>query len=133
VALKDLSQGIKISISRSITTSFESYMKNINWDEDKFNLQSFVGEWREYINNHASWYSQVGDEIKADPAFHGELAEKINEVINKILSDKPTQAQMDEITALQEELGEEYDYSCKLEAKFVLEKLKNELKKKQNN
>lgn len=133
MAFKDLSQGIKISISRSITRSFESYMSSINWDEEKFNMQSFVGEWREYINNHASWYNQVSEETKADPAFHGELAEKINEVINKILSEKPTQIQMDEISELQQELGEEYDYSCKLEAKYIIEKLRDQRKKKQNN
>ncbi|WP_370223651.1 hypothetical protein [Cytobacillus sp.] len=133
MAFKDLSQGTKISISRSITTSFESYMNRINWDEDKFNMQSFVEEWREYINKHASWYNQVSEETKADPAFHGELAEKINEVINKILSEKPAQTQMEEINELQQELGEEYDYSCKMEAKYVIEKLKSELKKKQNN
>lgn len=131
MAFKDLSQGIKISISRSITTSFESYMNGINWTEDKFNMQNFVAEWREYIINHASWYSQISEETKADSEFHEHLAVKINEVINKILSEKPSQAQMDEISELQEQLGEEYDYSCKMEAKYVIEQMKEKLKKKQ--
>lgn len=132
MAFKDLSQGIKISISRSITTSFESYMNGINWNEDKFNMQNFVAEWREYIINHASWYSQISEVTKADPVFHEELAIKINEVINKILSEKPTKAQMDEINELQEQLEKDYDYSCKLEAKYVIEVMKEQLKKKRS-
>lgn len=133
MAFKDLTQGIKISISRSITTSFENYMGRIDWNEEQFDLHNFVNEWRDYINNHSSWYGKVSEETKADPAFHEELAAKINETINKILSEKPTSEQQKEIETLQQELGEEYDYSCKLEAKYVLEKLKSELKKKQNN
>ncbi|WP_232233791.1 hypothetical protein [Bacillus sp. J33] len=129
MAFKDLSQGIKISISRSITTSFESYMNGINWTEDKFNMQNFVAEWGEYIINHASWYSQISEETKADSEFHEQLAVKINEVINKILSEKPSQAQMEEISELQEQLGEEYDYSCKIEAKYIIEQMKEKLKK----
>ncbi|MBU8881089.1 hypothetical protein BGM26_19385 [Bacillus sp. FJAT-29790] len=132
MVFKDLSQGIKISISRSITTSFELYMSGINWDENRFNIQKFVAEWREYINKHASWYNQVSDDMKANPALHEELAAKINESINKILSEKPTAAQMEEINRLQEGLGEEHDYSCKMEAKYVIEKMKEKLKKKQN-
>lgn len=130
MAFKDLSQGMKISISRSITTAFESYMSGINWNEDKFDMQHFVAEWREYINNHASWYSQVSEGMKADPVFHEELAVKINEVINKIVSEKPSKAQMDEVSELQEQLGEDYDYSCKMEAKYVIEWMKEKLKKK---
>jgi hypothetical protein len=106
-------------------------MNGINWNEDKFNMQNFVAEWRKYIINHASWYSQISEETKADPVFHEELAVKINEVINKILSDKPSNAQMDEIVELQEQLEEDYDYSCKLEAKYVIEVMKDKLKKKQ--
>jgi hypothetical protein len=131
MAFKDLSQGIKISITRSITTSFESYMNGINWNEDKFNMQNFVAEWRKYIINHASWYSQISEATKADPIFHEELAVKINEVINKILSEKPSNAQIDEIVELQEQLEEDYDYSCKMEAKYVIEVMKDKLKKKQ--
>ncbi|GLB59014.1 hypothetical protein [Cytobacillus sp. NCCP-133] len=132
MAFKDLTQGIKISISRSITTSFENYMSRIDWQEDKFNLHHFINEWREYINNHSSWYSKVNEETKTDAAFHEELAAKINEIINKILSEEPIKEQLEEIEQLQKQLGEEYDYSCKMEAKYVIEKLKAEIKKKQS-
>ncbi|MEW9110789.1 hypothetical protein [Cytobacillus gottheilii] len=125
MAFKDLSQGIKISVSRSITTSFERYMSNIQWDEEQFDIQRFVSEWQEYIQNHSSWYSQVSDEMKADPEFHQELAAKINEIIEKIFSEKPTDEQMEEIESLQKQTGKEMDYSCKMEAKYVIEQLKN--------
>ncbi|MGD6943613.1 hypothetical protein ACQCT6_16475 [Cytobacillus gottheilii] len=125
MAFKDLSQGIKISVSRSITTSFERYMINIQWDEEQFDIQRFVSEWQEYIQNHSSWYSQVSDEMKADPEFHQELAAKINEIIEKIFSEKPTDEQMEEIESLQKQTGKEMDYSCKMEAKYVIEQLKN--------
>lgn len=127
---KDLSPGIKISITRSITTAFEQYMNRIEWNESKMNLSAFIAEWREYIHTQASWFEKVEDDTKNNPQFHQELAEKITETIEKILSEKPTQAQMDEIDALQKELKEEYDYSCKTEAKYVIEKLKEAIKKK---
>jgi hypothetical protein len=130
---KDLSPGIKISITRSITTVFEQYMNRIEWDESRMDLSVFMAEWSEYIHNQASWFDKVEKGIKNNPQFHEELAEKINETIEKILSEEPTQAQMDEIEALQKELHEDYNYSCKTEAKFLIEKLKEELKKKQSN
>jgi hypothetical protein len=121
---KDLSPGIKISITRSITTAFEQYMNRIDWNESKMNLAAFIAEWRDYIQNQASWFDKLDADIKNNPLFHEELAEKINETIEKILSEEPTKAQMDEIDALQKEVREEYDYSCKTEAKYVIEKLK---------
>jgi hypothetical protein len=125
---KDLSPGIKISITRSITTAFEQYMNRIDWNESKMDLSAFIADWRDYIQNQASWFEKLDSDIKNNPLFHEELAEKINETIEKILSEEPTQAQMDEIDALQKEVREEYNYSCKTEAKYVIEKLK----KKQN-
>ncbi|UII55704.1 hypothetical protein LS684_19085 [Cytobacillus spongiae] len=130
---KDLSQGIKISITRSITTAFEQYMMNIRWNENKYNLEDFISEWKGYITKHSSWYDKIDANMKADPAFHEELAVKINETLDKLLTEKPTADQMNEIDELQEKLGAEYDYSCKLEAKFLIDTLKEELKKKQSN
>ncbi|MDF1508171.1 hypothetical protein PZE06_08235 [Robertmurraya sp. DFI.2.37] len=130
---KEFSPGIKISITRSITTSFEKYMNDIGWNEEKFNIEKFVQEWKHYITGSSSWYDKISDEVKNDPTFHEQLAEKINETIDKILSEAPTKEQMAEIEDLQKEWGEEFDYSCKTEAKYVIEKYKELLKKKQNN
>lgn len=130
---KDLSTGIKISITRSITTSFEQYMSGIGWNEKKFSIENFVEEWRNYISTSATWYDKISDDVKNDSTFHAELAGKINETIDKILSEEPTAEQMTEIEKLQKEVGKEYDYSCKSEAKYVIERLKDELKKKQLN
>lgn len=130
---KELSQGIKISISRSITTAFEQYMNNIEWNDNRFHLQSFVDEWRHYINHHSSWYNQISDEMKADAEFHEELADRINSTLDKILSEEPTAAQIEEIDSLQKELKEDVSYSCKMEAKYVIEKMKEQLKKNKNN
>jgi hypothetical protein len=130
---KDLSPGIKISITRSITTSFENYMSEIGWNEKKFDMVRFVGEWRKYITTSAAWYDKISDEIKNNATFHEELADKINETIDKILSEEPTSEQIKEIEKLQKEAGEEYDYSCKTEAKYVIELLRENIKKKQNN
>jgi hypothetical protein len=127
---KDLSPGVKISITKSISTSFEQYMKNISWNDEKFDLQDFVNGWQDYIKNHASWYGQLSDETKADPSFHEQLAAKINETIEKILSEEPTEEQMEMIEKLQRELGVEYDYSCRTEAKQLIEKLQQQLQEK---
>lgn len=127
---KDLSPGIKISISRSISTAFEQYMNRIRWNENKFDIEEFISEWQHYITNNSSWYGKISDDVKNNPAFHEQLADKINETIDKILSEEPTEDQMQEIEKLQQETGEERNYSCKTEAKFVIEDLKQELKKK---
>ncbi|TYR75260.1 hypothetical protein FZC79_10880 [Rossellomorea vietnamensis] len=123
--IKNLPQGIKISISRSITTSFEKYMEKIEWKEDKFNLPQFVEIWRDYITNSASWYKQLSVEQKNDPELHEDLAKKINEIIEKTFAEPPTSSQIEEIDALQKELKTDYEYSCKAEARYVLNFLKN--------
>jgi hypothetical protein len=123
--LKDLAPGIKISISRSISKSFEQYMSRIGWDENKYNLNDFIKEWREYIINSSSWYSQLSEEMKADPVFHEELAVKINETIEKVFNEEPTPAQIEEIEKLQAKHGKEFDYSCKMEAKYIIDTYKN--------
>jgi len=124
----ELSPGIKISISRSISTVFEQYMEKIKWDENKYNLDDFMKEWREYINNHASWFSQVNDDIKGDSRFHEYLAKKINETIEKILSEAPTSDQVEKINQLQKNLNTDYSYSCKAEAKYLIQSLSSQEK-----
>lgn len=123
--LKDLAPGVKISISRSISKSFEQYMSRIGWDENKYSLEDFIKEWREYIINSSSWYSQLSEETKADPVFHEELAAKINETIEKIFNEEPTQEQIEEIEKLQQQQGKEFDYSCKMEAKYIIDTQKS--------
>lgn len=128
--LKKLSPGVKISISRSISTAFEQYMNSIEWNEEKADIEMFVMQWREYINDHASWYEKVDDDIKNDSNFHAELADKINKTIYKILSEHPTEEQIAEIEALQKQVpSKEYVYSCRAEARYVIEQLQNTLKK----
>ncbi|MGM9926937.1 MAG: hypothetical protein ACI35P_03210 [Bacillus sp. (in: firmicutes)] len=128
--LKNLSPGVKISISRSISTAFEQYMNSIEWQEERADIEVFVMKWREYINESASWYEKVDDTLKNDPDFHAELADKINQMIHKILSEPPTEAQIAEIEELQGQVQtKEYVYSCRAEARYVIEQLQNELKK----
>jgi hypothetical protein len=122
---KDLAPGVKISISRSISKSFEQYMSRIGWDENEFHLENFIKEWREYIIKSSSWYGQISDEIKNDAVFHEELAVKINETINKILNEEPTQEQIEEIERLQEKQGKEINFSCKMEAKYIIDTQRN--------
>lgn len=130
--LNGLSHGIKISITRSITKAFEQYMANIMWDEDAYSPADFMKEWQRYIQQNASWYSNVPDNIKNDPQFHAELAVKINQVVAKIFSEKPTEEQIETINKLQEKLGTDYDFSCKAEARFYIDFLNEYEKKKLN-
>lgn len=125
--LKNLSSGTKISITRSIKTSFEQYMASIQWKEDKFDIQSFIVAWRSYINEHASWYKNLDEEIKYNEQFHEELAVKINETIERILSEEPSAQQIAKLEELQERSGTDIDYACKLEAKYLIDKLEANL------
>ncbi|KAB7707645.1 hypothetical protein F9802_06760 [Bacillus aerolatus] len=131
--LSNLSQGIKISITRSIKTAFEQYMARILWDEKTYRFEDFLDEWRTYIHTSASWYDKVDEEIKTSPAFHEELAAKINEVIERIFSEEPTSGQLEELEALQKEMGTDFDFSCRAEAKFYIDFLSEQLKKKKSN
>lgn len=125
--IKNLPQGMKISISRSIATSFETYMEKIEWNEKKFDLNEFVEMWRDYITHNASWYKQLSDEQKNDPKLHEDLANKINEITEKILSEEPKEDQVREIESLQKELNTNYEYTCKAEARYVLNILKSKV------
>ncbi|OLN24248.1 hypothetical protein BTO30_01665 [Domibacillus antri] len=130
--LNSLSHGVKISITRSITTAFEQYMAKIMWDEESYHPQDFMKEWQRYIQQNASWFNQVPDDMKLDPRFHEDLAQKINEVVDKIFSEEPTPDQIKTIDSLQKELGTNYDFSCKAEARFYIDFLTNSIKKKPN-
>ncbi|WP_404427510.1 hypothetical protein LG296_04460 [Ureibacillus chungkukjangi] len=126
---KQLSSGVKISITRSISTSFESYLASIGWNEDKFSMDEFVANWQKYFTENAAWYDKVPQDVLLSPEFHEELAQRIDEVIAKILSEKPTKKQIDSIEKMQKALGTNFTYECKAEAAYVEQQLKEQLKK----
>ena len=78
---KDLSPNLKSSITRSITQTFEQYMSDIEWSGEKFSIDDYIASWREYITVKALWYSKIPEDMKIDPEFHEDLAQRINEII----------------------------------------------------
>lgn len=129
--LKSLPHGTKISISRSIAVTFEKYMNRIAWDEKQFDPAVFMQEWRTYIENHAAWFHSMDEQIKQAPSFHQELAKKINEIMEKVLSEQPTEEQIAKIQQLTKELQmEEIAASCKAEANYYIEQLENRKKER---
>lgn len=124
---KQLSSGVKISITRSITTSFETYLASIGWDEEKFSMEDFVESWQKYFTENAAWFDKVPQEILLNKEFHEEIAKKIDEVIAKILSEEPTEKQIESIEEMQKQLGTNYTYGCKAEAAYVEQLLKEKL------
>lgn len=125
---KQLSSGVKISITRSISTSFESYLASIEWNEDKFSMEDFMISWQNYFKDNAAWIDKVPQEVLLSNEFHAEIAKKIDEVLAKILNEKPTEKQKTEIAKLQEKLGTNYTFDCKAEAAYVEQLLKDKLK-----
>ena len=125
---KGLSSGVKISITRSISTSFESYLASIGWDEEKFSMEDFVASWQKYFTENAAWFDKVPQEVLVSAEFHEEIAKKIDEVIAKILSEKPTKKQIESIEKMQKQLGTNYTFDCKAEASYVEQLLKQRLK-----
>lgn len=125
---KQLSSGVKISITRSISTSFESYLASIEWNEDKFSMEDFMMSWQNYFKDNAAWIDKVPQEVLLSNEFHTEIAKKIDEVLAKILNEKPTEKQKTEIAKLQEKLGTNYTFDCKAEAAYVEQLLKEKLK-----
>lgn len=126
---KDLSSGVKISITRSISTSFEMYLANIGWDDEKFSMDDFALCWQKYFTENSAWFDKVPQELLVSSEFHEEIAKKMDEVIDKILTEEPTKKQIDSIEKMQEKLGTNYEYSCKAEAAYVEHLLKEQLKK----
>lgn len=124
---KNLSPNLKISITRSITQTFERYMRDIAWSEDKFSIEDFIASWRDYITTKALWYSEIPEEIKQSPQFHEDLAERINDIIARILQEPPSEDQIAAIQMIQEQLNTHYEYHCKAEAAYVERLLKDYL------
>ena len=125
---KGLSSGVKISITRSISTSFESYLASIGWDEEKFSMEDFVQIWQKYFTENAAWFDKVPQEVLMSTEFHEEIAKKIDEVIARILNEKPTKKQIESIEKMQKQLGTTYTFDCKAEASYVEQLLKQRLK-----
>ena len=125
---KQLSSGVKISITRSISTSFEAYLASIDWDEDKFSMEDYMISWQNYFKDNAAWIEKIPTDILLSSEFHEEIAKKMDEVINKILNEEPTEKQKKDIAQLQKKLGTNYTFDCKAEAAYVEQLLKNQLK-----
>jgi predicted house-cleaning noncanonical NTP pyrophosphatase (MazG superfamily) len=125
---KDLSSGIKISISRSISTVFELYMTKIGWEEDLFKMEDFMEYWKNYIEQSASWFDKVPMDVKESYEFHEEIAKKINATIEKMLTEPVSEELVVSIEILQEILNTHFQYGCKAEALYVESRLK-EMKK----
>lgn len=125
---KQLSSGVKISITRSISTSFEAYLASIGWDEDKFSMEDYMVSWQSYFKDNAAWIDKIPTEVLLSTEFHEEIAKKMDEVINKILNEEPTEKQKKDIAELQKKLGTNYKFDCKAEAAYVEQLLKNQLK-----
>lgn len=103
---KQLSSGVKISITRSISTSFESYLASIGWDEDKFSMDEFVANWQKYFTENAAWYDKVPQDVLLSPEFHEELAQRIDEVIAKILSENQRKSKLIQLKKCKKHLGQ---------------------------
>jgi len=125
---KELSSGVKISITRSISTSFESYLASIGWEEDRFSMEDFIASWQSYFQENAAWIEKIPADVLMSTEFHEEMAQKIDEVIAKILNEEPTAKQIETIDALQKELGTNYTYNCKAEAAYIEQLLKEKQK-----
>ena len=125
---KQLSSGVKISITRSISTSFEAYLASIGWDEEKFSMEDYMVSWQTYFKENAAWIDKIPAEVLLSSEFHAEIAKKMDEVIAKILNEAPTDKQVAAISKLQKQLGTDYKFDCKAEAAYVEQLLKDKLK-----
>ncbi|REB08497.1 hypothetical protein DVB69_04980 [Sporosarcina sp. BI001-red] len=125
---KSLSPNLKSSITRSITQTFEQYMTEIEWDPERYDMAHFMKRWSEYITEKALWYEKIPDDVKYATQFHEEVAVRINEVIQKVLSEPPSEEQIATIQQMQEALNTQYMYECKAEAAFVEAELKKHYK-----
>lgn len=116
-----LPQGMKNSITRSIKTAFEMYMASIAWNPEQYNMNDFMVVWKKSFEKGSTWYDKIEDDVKNHAEFHQGLAEKVNQVVDKILEEAVTAEQK---SILIERYGAEFfeGISCKMEAKYYIEK-----------
>ncbi|MEN1937011.1 hypothetical protein AAIE21_15785 [Paenibacillus sp. 102] len=116
---KQLPHGVKMGITRSIATSFTEYMKSIDWDVEKFDMQQFVEQWKQYLYTKSKWINQIDDDVKEHPDFHKELADRINEKISQLLQEEPDE----QLQLLQVQHVQIKESLCKLEAQYQIDRL----------
>lgn len=121
---KDLSSGIKSSITRSISTALEQYMAKISWNEELFSVEDFIRSWRAYISENAAWFEKVSDDVKESLEFHEEIAKKMNATMEKMLAEPVPDELATTIENMQQTLKTQYKYGCKAEALYVENVLK---------
>ena len=80
---KELSSGIKISITRSISTSFETYLASIGWDEERFSMEDFIASWQTYFQENAAWIEKIPADTLMSAQFHEEMAQKSMRLLPK--------------------------------------------------
>ncbi|PEW42396.1 hypothetical protein COD90_24785 [Bacillus cereus] len=117
---KQLPHGVKVGITRSIVASFEKYMKEIEWNEEKFDIQQFVEQWKQYLYTKSTWINKVDDKLKEHPDFHQALAVKVNEKINELINEEPTEEQL---KILKDHEVNNIDDFCKLKAAYYIERI----------
>lgn len=93
-------------------------------------MEEYMKIWQKYFTENAAWFDKVPQDVLVSAEFHEELAQRIDEVIAKILSEQPTQKQIDSIEKMQKQLGTNFTYDCKAEAAYVEQQLKEMLEKK---
>jgi hypothetical protein len=125
---KELPTTVKSNITRSMSNVFQQYMASIKWSENKFKIEDFISEWRNFVSESAFWKEKISEECKQSPEFHEEVAKKINQVIDKILNEPPSEEQVAKIEMMQEACNTHYDYACKAEALYVESLLKEKQK-----
>ena len=102
-------------------------MAEIEWNPDHYDMNDFMARWSDYITKKALWYEKIPDNVKHSTEFHEDVAKRINEVIQKVLSEPASEEQIVTIQQMQEKLNTQYVYECKAEAAFVEGQLKKQM------
>lgn len=113
-----LSRSTKIAITRSIKESFKSYMDEIEWNPEKYDMNNYASYWQNYLTTKSKWIHEVDDTTRKSPEFHEELAKRVTKKIDELLTEEPTKEQVAQL----KKLAPSADYSCKLEVEYLINK-----------
>lgn len=127
--LKDLSPNIKSSITRSITQTIEQYFASIDWELERFDVVELFEMWGEYVQERALWYDTLPDEMKESSQFQEDLANRVNELLEKTFTAQPaTEEQVANIRYMEEQLDlYNKDILCKMHATYLEQTLQEQL------
>lgn len=123
-----LGPGLQPALRKSIRHAFVRFMDERRWNEEAFDSETFLAYWKTYVTFETDLLDEMPKSLRADAGFHISLAQLINETVEAVVEEPPSEEMIAEIEWMQEKLDTRYQYACQSEASYVHSLLTGRLK-----